>query len=44
MSIIDELMAEVREEIEDGADAQTLKQWLRSKFQRAYEAGQRDPA
>ena len=42
MSIVDELMAEVREEIEDGADAECLKQWLRSKFERAYQAGKQD--
>ena len=42
MSIVDELMAEVREEIADGADAECLKQWLRQKFQRAYDAGKQD--
>lgn len=40
MGVIDELMAEVRAEVnEDGADARYLLQTLRQKFQRAYDAG-----
>jgi hypothetical protein len=42
VTIVDELMAEVRQEIRDGADARYLSQVLRQKFERAYEAGRAD--
>ena len=42
MSIIDELMAEVKADIADEADAECLKQGLRQKFQRAFDAGRDD--
>lgn len=38
-AIVDQLMNEVKMEIEDGADARCLRQILRQMFQRAYDAG-----
>lgn len=42
MTIVDELMAEVRQEIRDGADVQRLAEILDQMFDRAYEAGLKD--
>lgn len=39
MTVIDELMFEVRNDILDGADLAYVQQTLRQKFERAYDAG-----
>jgi hypothetical protein len=40
--IVNVLMREVRDEISEGATAQSLKQILGQMFERAYEAGVKD--